>query len=553
MMSPMSEDSTLDAPVSNAAASGNAEDDSWRDLDSQIARHPTSEDSSALALSRLHGVRIFVAAADPARRSSLAKVLQSLGLGVEAGPPDEAGYRAALAYHPDAVVSELTRPGEAGWWLLQRLRRHPLLRWTPVLLMRWWKDDGKNAASDVLLSRVVENLAEALTPLRVIEERVAAGRPLGDRLELTGALPLLKVLCGAGLTGTLAVNDGWNIFEIDIANGRPARATRRGMGDDETAGEAALGEAALCDFGRWTFKAHGAPPASPNLRGSLDEAIDAIGRRIGLVFGPDAVFHEGAAAGAAVRIDRLRDVASTSTGLAHQLCEVLAGGASREELSILLREGEDRLVIERTIIALMRCGALLPLAPGEKEPLGEEAARSARSAAHVLAWLAAEHRSEAAARAEAKPAGAKTGASTGYYQIAPKREEHIALGPAEGIVAPGAWRPSMTEDLAPSHRGSEAGDERVAFADRPTPALKEDSAAWRRHGGTGETATDDGIRPAPLLYDSLAPSPRERDDRGRNSLWIALGLALLLGALLAAGLVAIGTSAREEPARAAPR
>jgi hypothetical protein len=548
MLSSMSEDTTRDAPPPNANAK--PEDDSWRDLVSQAVRSPGGEDSSALALSRLHGVRIFVAARDPARRASLARVLKGLELGVETGAPDESGYRAALAFSPDAVVSELTRPGEPGWWLLQRLRRHPLLRWTPVLLMRWWKEDGKAASNDVLISRVVENLAEALTPLRVIEERVAAGRPLGDRLEITGALPLLKVLCGVGVTGTLSINDGWNVFEIDIADGKPKRATRRGMGDDETQGEAALFEAALCDFGRWTFKAHSAPPPVPNLKMSLEEISERIGRRTALVFGPDAVYRDGSAAPVAVRVDLLRDVSSTTSGLAHQLCEILTVGASPEEMGRLLREGDDRLVIERTIIGLMRCGALVPLAKGEgaSSSAGPDAARAAKSASHVLAWLAAEHRHGPSS----SPAEGKTASITGYYQISPKREEHIALGPAEGIVAPGAWRPSMTEDLAPDYYKSTPVDERACFAHRPTPELGEDSSPWNGPRAGGQP--DEKQRPVPALFDSLAPSPREREDRGRWGFLLALGLALLLGALLVAGLVAIGSISREEPTRhAAPR
>ena len=43
--------------------------------------------------------------------------------------------------------------------------------------MRWWKDDQTASAPETLMARVVDNLAEALTPLRVLEERVAAGRP----------------------------------------------------------------------------------------------------------------------------------------------------------------------------------------------------------------------------------------------------------------------------------------------------------------------------------------------------------------------------------------
>ena len=101
-------------------------DDSWRDLATEPAGPPTGEGSAALALSRLRDLRVFVVAADPARRAALCRALAALHLGVESGPPDDAGYRGAISFQPDAVVSELTRPGEPGWWLLQRLRRHPL-------------------------------------------------------------------------------------------------------------------------------------------------------------------------------------------------------------------------------------------------------------------------------------------------------------------------------------------------------------------------------------------------------------------------------------------
>jgi hypothetical protein len=517
-------------------------DDSWHDLGTEPPGPPTGEGSSAMALGRLRDLRVFVVAADPERRSALSRVLNGLRLGVESGPPDDAGYRAAIAFRPDAVVSALTRPGEPGWWLLQRFRRHPLLRWTPVLLMRWWKEGQALAAHEVLVARVVENLAESLTSLRVLEERVAAGRPLGDRLEITGVLPLLKVLGGAGLTGALAINDGCNAFDIDLVDGRPSAAARRGMGDDVTTGEAALFEAALCDFGRWTFKAHGAPPPAPNLTAKLAELADRIGRRTALVFGPDAAFRAGAIPPLAVRLDYLLDVASTTTGLARQLCETMAGGASSDELDALLRDGEDRLVVERTIIALMRCGALHPLYEGERTDLAEDAARAGKSAAHVLAWLAADHR---LASVDEAADGAKPISTTGYYQVSPSREEKIALGAAEGIVAPGAWRPSMTEDLAPDYHRSMERDERPAFAGRATPLQQDGEPDWPRH--PDDPMLVEGFQPLPLLHDSLAPSPREAEDRGHRQKWIALGLALLLGALLIVGLVVLASSEREPP------
>jgi hypothetical protein len=517
-------------------------DDSWRDLGTEPPGPPAGERSAVMALGRLRDLKVFVVAADPDRRGALARALDAMHLGVESGPPDDAGYRAAIAFQPDAVVCELTRPGEPGWWLVQRFRRHPLLRWTPLLLMRWWKEGKPAETHEVLAARVVDNLAESLTSLRVLEERVAAGRALGDRLEITGVLPLLKVLCGAGLTGALSVSDGWNAFEIELAGGRPVAAARRGMGDDATAGEAALFQAALSEFGRWTFKISGAPPKASNLTAPLLELAQRIGRRAALVFGPDAAFRVGAESPLVVRLDRLRDFASTTTGLAHQLCEAVAGGASGDELGVLLRDGEDRLVVERTIIALMRCGALHPLIAGEKSERDEGAARAVKGAAHVLAWLAAEHRVASPDEAKVKGPSAKPITSTGYYQVAPQREEKIALGPAEGIVAPGAWRPSMTEDLAPGYHRA-FGDERPAFSDGSEPGRRADPSDRPRHPDDPMVASE--LRALPLLHDSLVPSPRDAEGHGLRQRWIALGLAVLLGALLIVGLVVLASSGRE--------
>ena len=288
-----------------------------------------------------------------------------------------------------------------------------------------------------------------------------------------------------------------------------------------------------------------APPPAPNLTAKLAELAERIGRRVALVFGPDAAFREGAVPPVAVRPDRLRKFASTSVGLAHQLCETMAGGASGDELDALLRDGEDRLIVERTVIALMRCGALHPLLAGEPIGPGQDAARPVRSAAHVIAWLAAEHRLAAPDGVAGNGHGAQPVTSTGYYQVSPSREEKIALGPAEGIVAPGAWRPSMTEDLAPGYHRAQERDERPAFAGSPTPVQRGDPASWPRH--PDDPMLVEGFQPLPLLHDSLVPSPQDAEGRGQRQKWIALGLALLLGALLVVGLVVLGSSEREPP------
>jgi hypothetical protein len=88
-------------------------------------------------------------------------------------------------------------------------------------------------------------------------------------------------------------------------------------------------------------------------------------------------------------------------------------------------------------------------------------------------------------------------------------------------------------------------EERPAFADTPLSAAREDSSkSGRRLDGP---AGDPDRRGSPLLHDSLVPSPREGEQRGRRQRWIAVGLALLLGALLAAGLAALAAVGSGDP------
>jgi len=50
-----------------------------------------------------------------------------------------------------------------------------------------------------------------------------------------------------------------------------------------------------------------------------------------------------------------------------------------------------------------------------------------------------------------------------------------------------------------------------------------------------------------LTHDSLVPGPGTEHGRGRRQMWVAILLALLLGGLLVAGLVVVGSGGREAP------
>jgi CheY-like chemotaxis protein len=507
------------------------------------ARELVDEATSERAVARVRGVRALVVGENAVRVDAVANRLRELGVDATVGDLGDDGYRRALALWPDVVLSDLTAPTDPGWWLFQRFRRHPMLRWTPVLLMRWW-EETEDGREKLLIGRVVERLAEALAPVRILEERISAGRALGERVESTGVPALMRLLAEAGLSGVLSINDSWNVFEAHFDRGNPRAVLRTGVDGSRDEGPTAFLQLLLCDAGRWSFRSMGEDPREANLEGGWAANMERASTTLADWIGPDAGLEENDAERFQVRIEAIRDVASSISGAGRELLEAVAAGASPEEIDVVIGGPKDIVLAERAVIVLLRNGALAYVAPGEKAEPGDEGRRRvARSAAHLLSRIAGDHRS-GSRRPKREEEGDEKRAvdaedDTGFYRVSQVKAERVALRAREGLIVPGARSPSMAADLDSVPPPAEGWPRPT-----PTPLVGPDEEAFEQLGRRSSSGGPGPAResyPAVLPRDSLVPAPNDEERQGRRQRWVAIGLALLLGCLIAAGLYILGS------------
>ncbi len=509
--------------------------DSWKDVESD-ARGPkeyTDEKTSAAALARVENLRVLVVDRNESRLGALCRALGRLGLDAHTGDVEREGYRKAIAVRPDVVLADLTTPGEPGWWLFQRFRRQPLLRWTPVLLLRWWEETG-DGRERILTGRVVERLAEALAPVRVLEERMTAGRFVGDRVESTGVPVLLQVIAASGLKGCFTVNDSWNIFECWFDAGRPVSAVRRGVDGGTDVGETAFLQLVLCESGRWSVRIGDEDRRARDLEGTLAACVEKAAATLAELFGPDARMDQKTASLFDVRLPVVREVAASLTGGGRQLIDALAAGASPAEVESLVTGEADIVAAERVLLALLRNGALvIRSTPAAEAPDRTELA-VARAAASLLGIVGADHRAPArVVRGTAGPASV-TRPETGYYRVSKVQAEKVAARAREGLVVPGS-RMSVSDELAlPKPPGGEAEE-----GGRQTPMVTPSPEA-REAVLAGAMLSRRSSGPLVLPRESLVPPPeREEQPRGPSQMWIAILLAVILGGLVLTGILLV--------------
>jgi CheY-like chemotaxis protein len=516
--------------------------DSWNDIASAAPSgvdaprrltEYTDEKTSAATLARVENLRVLVVDQNAARLDALCRRLRKLGLDAHAGDVGREGYRQAIAVRPDVVLSDLTTPGEPGWWLFQRFRRQPLLRWTPVLLLRWWEEVG-DGRERILTGKVVERLVEALAPVRVLEERVTVGRFVGDRVEATGVPVLLEVIKASGFKGCFSVNDSWNIFECRFEGGRPVSAVRRGVDGGTDGGETAFLQLVLCESGRWSLRTGDTGEVEPNLEGRLEDCLERSAATIAGLFGPDSRMDAESGQLLEVRLPVVREVAASLAGGGRQLIETLAAGASPAEIESLVTKESDIVVAERVLLALLRNGAVVlrgTAADGSREP---EPRRVARATASLLGIVGADHREPGPLAGRSDGQAPVSRPETGYYRVSRVQAEKVAARAREGLIVPGA-RTSISDDIAPAvpEGGNGEAPERLTPVVSPSPAAREiffGSPTESRRAGAAFV----------LPRESLAPPPdREEEPPGPSQMWLAILLALVLGGLVLAGILLV--------------
>src|SRR5262249_38032935 len=138
---------------------------------------------------------------------------------------------------PELVVSDILMPGLDGFALCRALKRDVALRDTPVVLLSWKEDLlqrvrelGASAAAYLRKESdsraIVARVREVLRPRARVEARIKANGDVRGRLDGLTVSSLLSLVCAIRPNARLSVRDATYLYEVEIREGAPRRATR---------------------------------------------------------------------------------------------------------------------------------------------------------------------------------------------------------------------------------------------------------------------------------------------------------------------------------------
>lgn len=224
-------------------------------LDESIATGSNRAGSSGLARrteGTLEKARVVVVDDDAAVCWFLAGVLKSAGATVYEARDGVRALEIAKHRVPDLVISDVLMPGLDGFSLCRTLKRDLLLRDVPVVLLSWKEDllqrvRELGAEADGYLRKeasataIVQRARELVRTRQRVAQRLSAKGEVRGRLDGITAFTLLRLACESRPDCTVAIRDASFLYEVEVREGRPARATRTSVGGTFERGPSVLG------------------------------------------------------------------------------------------------------------------------------------------------------------------------------------------------------------------------------------------------------------------------------------------------------------------------
>jgi DNA-binding response OmpR family regulator len=232
---------------------------------------------------RLNGRRVVVADDDPGVTWFVSDLLRTAGCEVHEALDGTTALDLTFRVQPDLVVSDILMPGIDGFALCRALRRDVALRDTPVILLSWKEDllqrvrelgasaaayMRKESGSRTILARV----REVLRPRARIEQRLRGEGEVRGRLDGLTPRLLLELLCLVRKDARVSVRDATFLYEIDIRDAAPRKATRTASDGSYMSGERALASLLGVGAGRFAVTQSSAP-IHGELTGTLSEQL----------------------------------------------------------------------------------------------------------------------------------------------------------------------------------------------------------------------------------------------------------------------------------------
>jgi CheY-like chemotaxis protein len=118
---------------------------------------------------RLQGVRVLVADDAPYVRQALTDILESAGAAVTAVGSAEAALAALQAERPDVLVSDLSMPGNGGYWLIGQVRALPRERGGATPAAALTAETGPERRASVLRAGFQHHVEKPIGILELVE------------------------------------------------------------------------------------------------------------------------------------------------------------------------------------------------------------------------------------------------------------------------------------------------------------------------------------------------------------------------------------------------
>ncbi|MFO0758997.1 MAG: response regulator [Byssovorax sp.] len=238
-------------------------------------------DPRARAEVSLERKSIVVADDDPAVTWFLAGVLRAAGAVVHEARDGARALDLAFRHAPDLVISDVLMPELDGFGLCRALKRDVVLRDVPVILLSWKEDllqrvRELGADADGYLRKeqsaasIVQRVREVLRGKRRVAERIAARGETRGRLDGLTARTLLQLTSEERPDALVSIRDALFLYEIELREGRPARASRTAADGTFDRGAPVLGALLGVGTGRFVVSALPEPSLPAELDGPLD-------------------------------------------------------------------------------------------------------------------------------------------------------------------------------------------------------------------------------------------------------------------------------------------
>lgn len=241
-------------------------------LDDAMFDSPGDAALERSARSVLRGRRIMLIERNPAHADAVAQELRNDGAQVVVTDGQGVGLDRALGLDPELAIVEEKGLSTWAYPVVQRLRKHPRLRWVSLLVVPWAEFWPAGAVTPNM-DRLAKAARKLLAPDAELAERAQIEESFDTRLEIAGPSRMLRALAQTPTPVHITVRGAELVVELDVAEGLVvgAEAVRVGQ-DTRYEGLSAIAGLLLMGSGRVRVqrKTH---PATANVMSPVADAL----------------------------------------------------------------------------------------------------------------------------------------------------------------------------------------------------------------------------------------------------------------------------------------